>query len=493
MVQRYEERFQEDHPLNLRVYTCNSTWPWYIGPMGYKQYQEQCTCIACFPCHKQGVDFLKFSLKKCRQIHYYGMTISHNIFYIISVMKYQHFKKVSVAFFFTSFVLNDASPTTNRILSNETYPTLSPTMQDALPLSWEIEEIGYPYLIEPPNNNENAIVHSLYNLSNRDFDVDLFQSDCKQSINTSLAYVMEEEIVSSGDGFKTVDVSVNFNMTRLNTGETGEVWTNTSTSEFLESGNYTYCIRAFIYADLGDGIDIINFLKTPVTISYDLGEPVSFGEDEEGDDSKTAYHISRDEVGTSQEIQSYKFEDYIIAFLCDDAKNELVDPDPITQGDSLTVCITIKEDSNLDIGISELKLLQMTQEGQFGFSILQDNVPYHEELTMYDPSSCLEGICQVKFQVLARYFEDAEPNDLKIQGTASIRFLDRRNLIEDVTSLESNTKSGERSVEEEDGGGFSLSIKVSGEKPSQYYSDGTYNLSSSIKMFFIFTSVIFAW
>ena len=95
----------------------------------------------------------------------------------------------------------------------------------------------------------------------------------------------------------------------------------------------------------------------------------------------------------------------------------MIDPDPVTQGGSLSICVTIRNEATLDLGIlSELKLLQMTQESQFGFFITQDNAPSPEELTMYNLSLCLNGICQVKFQVLGRYFEATDLPDLFVNN-----------------------------------------------------------------------------
>ena len=66
----------------------------------------------------------------------------------------------------------------------------------------------------------------------------------------------------------------------------------------------------------------------------------------------------------------------------------------------------------------------MTQGSQFGFfTITQDNAPSPEELTMYNLSSCLNVICQVKFQLLGLYFEATDLPDLKIQGSAGLRFV----------------------------------------------------------------------
>ena len=345
-------------------------------------------------------------------------------------------------------------------------------MQPALPMSWMIE--GSDAMYSVPGLHENPIIIVPYNISNRDFDVKLWESDCETPLNSTFAFVKETRLVSSGGGFKNIEVDIDFNMTRLESGETGQEWIQSSET----TGNYTFCVCGFLFIELGDERDVINLLTNPVTLTYDVSAPTSFGQGEGGEGNNggeggngnsPVIEVTRE---TTKEEVTTNFDDRIIAYRCDDEKNVLSNPDPITQEDSLTVCIEVSQDDNVPLEISVINDLNVVQEGQFGQSIIRDNAAIHEELVEYDNNSCSTGICQIKFQVFARFFEKENPPDLKIVGSVSIAFSDRRHLLgseKDYPLQLQSLPQTPRMNQEKKEGGISLNVKVIG--TGDYYDD----------------------
>ena len=420
-------------------------------------------------------------------ITFFGLTVAIQVSHLNNS---RHF-----TFYFYTNYSNHLQDNTNvqsfRNLSNSTFPTSSPTMQPALKMSWMIE--GTEAVFTVPEIDENPLIIVPYNISNRDFDVKLWESDCETPLNSSLAFVKETGVVSSGGGFKNVEAYIDFNITRLNTGETGQQWIHSSETK----GNYTFCICGFLFLDLEDERNIINLLTNQMTLSYDVSGPISFGEKEEddgqnddyksddeqsdggGENSGSIVQVTREEITATQ--ISADFDDRIIVYQCDNEKNVISQPGPITQGDALIICIEVKPDDDTPLEISTINELNVLQEGQSGQSVIKYDNTMHGDLTEYDSNSCSTGVCQIKFQVFARFFEAESPPDLKIEGSTSFIFSEQRNLRGSKMDGSLQTYRMNQESGDQESGEFFLTIKIIGTGDSYYGDYGDYYYYSTVR------------
>ena len=84
----------------------------------------------------------------------------------------------------------------------------------------------------------------------------------------------------------------------------------------------------------------------------------------------------------------------------------------------------------------------------------------HDKLAQYDGNICSTGICQIKFLVLARFYEENHPPNIQILGSLHFTFSDQRHLLGSkkeypLLQLYSQSKTSRLNNEIEEEGGFS--------------------------------------
>jgi hypothetical protein len=266
---------------------------------------------------------------------------------------------------------------------------------------WEITpEDGYPSIAFDDANEESEVIFKYNftgNLSDRKYlDVRLYQNDCITASDASLAFVNS----TSGD---ELDVELDIIQ---------ETITNSIHYQDLNgtAAIIGFCLRVdYLYVD-GDGLsESINFYETNVTITVDL--TANF----------TLTGISADRTTADQDAANADLDYPVEAYICLDDNSEVDNPAALEQGSILQVCVRI------DSGVTTQNILV---EDILTFVVSQPDgtATASETITggVPDPltdKTCREsGICNVKTQLLSKFFTDINPGDIKVAGVAILAF-----------------------------------------------------------------------
>jgi hypothetical protein len=266
---------------------------------------------------------------------------------------------------------------------------------------WDIQpEDGFPTIAFDDTNEESEVIFK-YNFTGtltdtKFLEVKLYQNDCVQASDASLAFIN----TTSGD---ELDIKLDI------------IQETISNSVHYQSLNGTaasigFCLRVdYNYVD-GDGLtESINFYETNVTITVDLTADFTLS-------GITADRTSADSEATNSDL-SYPVE----AYICLDDNSEVGSPAALVQGSFLQVCVKID-----DTVVTE----NIIVEDILTFVVSQPAGPGSDSETITDAVAdpltdkvCREsGICNVKTQLLSKYFTDTIPNDLRIDGVAILAF-----------------------------------------------------------------------
>ena len=170
-----------------------------------------------------------------------------------------------------------------------------------------------------------------------------------------------------------------------------------------------FCVRVdYYYKDPDAVIESVNFYETNVTINVDLTANFTL----------TGIVAERTLADTDEQdaILDYPVE----AYICD-ANNGLVgSPAPLAQGSALQVCVKIDDTVTVEnVNVEDILLFVMTQVGS-GEEQRPIEASTADALTTLD---CLTGgICNVRTQVLSKFFTATNPGDLQVDGIAILSF-----------------------------------------------------------------------
>jgi hypothetical protein len=266
---------------------------------------------------------------------------------------------------------------------------------------WDImPEDGFPS-IAFDDANEQSEVKFKYNftgvLSDRKLlDVTLYQNDCVTASDASLAFV---------DSITGDELDVDLDIIQ-------ETITN---SIHYQDVNGTaaiigFCLRVdYNYVD-GDGLEeSINFYETNVTINVDL--TANF----------TLTGISADRTSADAAAANADLDYPVEAYICLDDNSEVTDPAALEQGSILQVCVRIDSSvATQNILVEDILTFVVSQpDGTATASeVITSGTP--DPLT---DKTCREGgICNVKTQLLSKFFTDINPGDLNVAGVAILAF-----------------------------------------------------------------------
>jgi hypothetical protein len=267
--------------------------------------------------------------------------------------------------------------------------------------AWEIEpEDGYPVIAVDDANEESEVVFK-YNYTgtlsaNKYLGVNLYQNDCITAADASLAFIN----TTTGDELD-IDLDI-IQETISNSVHYQDINPSTAIIEF--------CLRVdYNYID-GDGLtESINFYETIVTITVDLTANFTL----------TAVSVAR--FPADSETANFKLDYPVEAYICLDDNSEVGNPTALEQGSILQVCVKID-----DTVVTE----NVVVEDILTFVVSQPDGPGTDSKTIAngvsDPLTdkvCREsGICNVKTQLLSKFFTETIPGDLRVDGMAILAF-----------------------------------------------------------------------
>jgi hypothetical protein len=265
---------------------------------------------------------------------------------------------------------------------------------------WDIQpEDGFPSIAFDDTNEDSEVIFK-YNftgtLTARKFlDVKLFQNDCVTASDASLAFIN----TTTGD---ELDVELDIIQ---------ETITN---SDHYQDLNGTaaiigFCLRVdYNYVD-GDGLtESINFYETNVTITVDL--TANF----------TLAAISADRTSADSEAANADLAYPVEAYICLDDNSEVESPAALSQGSFLQVCVKIDGETE-NVLVEDILTFVVSQPDS---TTTTDSETITN--TVPDPLTdkvCREsGICNVKTQLLSKFFTDINPGNLRVDGIAILAF-----------------------------------------------------------------------
>jgi hypothetical protein len=267
---------------------------------------------------------------------------------------------------------------------------------------WDIQpEDGYPIIGFDDSTEESEVIFKYNftgNLTDRKvLEVQLFQNDCLSVSDASLAFVKN----TTGD-----ELEVELDIIQ-------ETITNSIHYQDLNNGTSAiigFCLRVdYNYVD-GDGQpESINFYETNVTITVDL--TANF----------TLTQITADRTSADSEAADATLDYPVEAYICLDDNSEVDSPAPLAQGSFLQVCVKIDGDvANQNIFVEDILTFVVSQPD--GTATDSETITNAVADPLTDKVCRESGICNVKTQLLSKFFTAVEPQDLRVDGVAVLAF-----------------------------------------------------------------------
>jgi hypothetical protein len=266
---------------------------------------------------------------------------------------------------------------------------------------WDIQpEDGFPVIALDDANGDSEVVFK-YNYTGtlsatKYLDVKLFQNDCSTAADASLAFIN----TTTGDELdidldiiqETISNSVHYQDINASAAMIG------------------FCVRVdYNYID-GDGLtESINFYETNVTITVDL--TANF----------TLAAISAERTSADSEAADFKLDYPVEAFICLDDNSEVGSPAALAQGSFLQVCVRI-DDAIVTENILVEDILTFVVSQPSGSATDSETITNAVADPLTDKVCRESGICNVKTQLLSKFFTETIPGDLQIDGIAILAF-----------------------------------------------------------------------
>jgi hypothetical protein len=266
---------------------------------------------------------------------------------------------------------------------------------------WDVQpEDGYPVIALDDANGDSEVVFK-YNYTgtlspNKYLDVKLFQNDCSTAADASLAFINTTTVDALDIDLdiiqETISNSVHYQDINASAAIIG------------------FCVRVdYNYID-GDGLtESINFYETNVTITVDL--TANF----------TLVAISAERTSADSEAADFKLDYPVEAFICLDDNSEVLSPAALAQGSFLQVCVRI-DDAIVTDNILVEDILTFVVSQPSGSATDSETITNAVADPLTDKVCRESGICNVKTQLLSKFFTETIPGDLQIDGIAILAF-----------------------------------------------------------------------
>ena len=312
----------------------------------------------------------------------------------------------------------------------------------------------FEWFITPLENEtlvgQEALVMS-YNISNRQYNFDVFREDCVTEVDG----VLEESLTTSslGGGFSNVTASLAINQQKIE--DNSDVWTSS-----INGGQIKFCVVMSLLMKDGDENVVVNFLDTVYTINVD--QTTGFTEDDIATE-RTAARDSR-----TEEID---YEVDIIVFQCNDDYTAKLPLSALSQGGILQVCIQV-ENSESKFELDYVRDMNITQADNEDSPVMvvsnRTNFAY-DELTLTECSGGDNQVCRVKFQLIGSFFQESAPPKLSVSGVVKLKLkTSRRRNLDELSTAGVNVREIDvlkpRNLDENtDLNTFTLDIELSNE------------------------------
>jgi hypothetical protein len=267
--------------------------------------------------------------------------------------------------------------------------------------NWDIQpEDGYPSIAFDDTNEEREVIFK-YNftgtLSARKFlGVTLYQNDCITAPDASLAFVNS----TNGD-----ELDIELDIIQETISNSVHYIDLNGTAAIIG-----FCLRVdYNYVD-GDGLtESINFYETNVTINVDL--TANF----------TLTGISADRTSADSEAANADLDYPVEAYFCLEDNSEVFSPAALEQGSILQVCVRI-DDTVVTENILVEDILTFVVSQPDGTATASEVITRGVPDPLTDKTCRESGICNVKTQLLSKFFTDPNPGDLNVAGVAILAF-----------------------------------------------------------------------
>jgi len=330
-------------------------------------------------------------------------------------------------------------------------PSNNPTIEEAPKFEWYIDLINNATM-----SGESALLID-FNISNRVFDIDVFQTDCVTTVTGALK---ETEIVMGlGDGFKKVAVSVEIDQAEI---EGNNVWTSSA-----NGGEIDFCIVMKLFLNETRD-DLIQFMETQFKITVDKTTHFTIAE------------VATDRISARRGgVENIDYEVDIDAYQCeDDGKRKI--PTPMTQGDIMQVCVKVDESTKSIFEVDQIYSFDITQgAGGTPVKVLYNdgNSMQYPTLTDVQKIDLPNNIIKVKFQLLGNFFlVQDDPDSLKVTGKVKLALANTRRHLQDSAGA---AISVSRKLHEENSE-FVLDIDLAGGSTSSAWESNGNALSFAI-------------
>lgn len=194
--------------------------------------------------------------------------------------------------------------------------------------------------------------------------------------------------------------------------QSSNLWTANSTG-----GSVKFCIALDLYSNAKNESDriLFHFMETVYKIEVDLTTGFS-----------TSVDLIRTDAGDGG-VDVINVNETITAYQCDDSYDILTVTPPLTQGDSLEICVETENDSAFQVG--KIKDVTISQNGTKLFNYVSAFVDSYWAVTSCMAVNTTASKCKVKVQLLGEYFINAEPVDLIVEGVVKLDYLGRRRML----------------------------------------------------------------
>jgi len=265
---------------------------------------------------------------------------------------------------------------------------------------WDVmPEDGYP-IIGFDDTTETSEVVFKYNYTgtlsaSKTLTYNLYQLDCTTPADSALAStntIVADEL--------TVDIDI-IQETITNSVHYNEI-DNTA-------AEINFCMRVDYNFVGPDGTESINFHETNVTIGVDLLANFTL-------DSIVTDRTAAD-AADAEATLDYPVE----AYICQDDNSEVLTPAALTQGSVLQFCVKIDDTVTTEnILVEDILTFVLSQPG----GSAPDSVPItNTQPDALTDKACREnGICNIRTQLASKFFTEANPQPLRVDGVAILAF-----------------------------------------------------------------------
>jgi hypothetical protein len=268
---------------------------------------------------------------------------------------------------------------------------------------WGIQpEDGYPIINFNDTNAESEVVFK-YNFTGtltatKFLDVKLYEIDCLTPADASaLAFVNS----TTGD-----ELQIELDVIQETVSQSNHYQDINASAAIIG-----FCLRVdYNYVNtVGGAIESVSFYETNVTITVDLT----------ADFTLAAIDVER--TSADSEAANFKLDYPVEAYICRDDNSVVDNPAALTQGSFLQVCVRIDDDVVTENIIVE-DILTFVVSQPLGPGTDSETITEGTANPLTDKVCRENGICNVKTQLLSKYFFEDSPNDLQVDGVAILAF-----------------------------------------------------------------------